>query len=42
MRNGNSSTEYTQGHADEVAVYSTALSPADISSHYQAGRGHVG
>ncbi len=29
-------------HADEVAVYSTALSPADISSHYQAGRGHVG
>jgi hypothetical protein len=42
MRNGNSPTEYTQGHADEVAVYSTALSAADIRAHYQAGRGQVG
>jgi hypothetical protein len=39
MRNGNHATEYTQGHADEVAVYRTALSAADIRRHFQAGRG---
>ena len=39
MRNGNSQTEYAQGHADEIAVYNTALSLTDIRRHYQAGRG---
>ena len=39
MRNGRSTSEYTQGRADEVAVYSTALTPGDIQRHYELGRG---
>jgi hypothetical protein len=37
MRNGNSPTEYTQGRADEIAVYDTALSPAQIAEHHRKG-----
>jgi hypothetical protein len=37
MRNGNSPTEYTQGRADEVALYAIALTAADIKAHYDAG-----
>jgi len=39
MRNGRYTTQYTQGRADEVAVYNTALTPADIQRHYEVGRG---
>ncbi len=40
MRNGRSVTNaYTQGRADEVAVYSTALTVGDIQRHYELGRG---
>lgn len=35
MRNGTTS-QYTRGRADEVAVYDTALPPATISEHFQA------
>jgi PKD repeat protein len=40
MRNGRSITNaYAQGRADEVAVYGTALTLADIQRHYMLGRG---
>ncbi len=39
MRNGRTVTNaYTQGRADEVAVYSTALTVGDIQRHYELGR----
>ena len=40
MRNGRSTTNaYTQGRADEIAVYGTALTLGDIQRHYELGRG---
>jgi len=39
MRNGRTSNAFTQGRADEVAVYGTALTPADIQRHYELGLG---
>jgi hypothetical protein len=38
MRNG-TAAQYAQGHADDVAVYSTALSPTVIAQRWAAGRG---
>ena len=38
MRNG-PTAQFAQGHADDVAVYSTALSPTVIAQHWSAGRG---
>ena len=37
MRNG-TTTQYTRGRADEVAVYDNALSAATIRAHFEAGR----
>jgi hypothetical protein len=39
MRNGRFTAQYTEGRADEVAVYTTALTLADIQRHYEVGRG---
>jgi hypothetical protein len=39
MRNGRFTGQFTQGRADEVAVYTTALTPADIQRHFELGRG---
>jgi hypothetical protein len=30
---------YASGDIDEVAIYPTALTPARVLAHYQAGRG---
>jgi len=38
MRNG-TAPQYAQGHADEVAVYTSALSAATIAQRWRAGRG---
>jgi hypothetical protein len=38
MRNG-PTAQFAQGHADDVAVYSAALSPTVIAQHWSAGRG---
>ena len=38
MRNGGYA-QFTQGRADEVAAYNSALSAADVQSHYNAGLG---
>ena len=38
MRNGNYS-QFSQGQADEVAVYNAALSGATVQQHYNAGKG---
>ncbi len=38
MRNG-SYAQFTQGQADEVAVYNGALSAATVQQHYNAGKG---
>jgi hypothetical protein len=37
MRNG-TTTQYTRGRADELAVYSTALDAATVRAHFEAGR----
>jgi hypothetical protein len=37
MRNGRTGGAFTQGGADEIAVYSTALTLADITRHYELG-----
>jgi hypothetical protein len=37
MRNGTTS-QYTRGRADEVAVYDSALTPEMVSGHFAAGR----
>ena len=37
MRNGTTS-QYTRGRADEVAVYGAALPAATIRAHFEAGR----
>jgi PKD repeat protein len=37
MRNGNHATEFTNGRADEVAVYQQALSAETIRRHYELG-----
>jgi hypothetical protein len=37
MRNG-TTTQYTRGRADEVAIYAGALSAAAIQAHFEAGR----
>jgi YD repeat-containing protein len=34
MRNGNSTSEFTLGRADEIAVYARALSAAEIGQHF--------
>jgi hypothetical protein len=39
MRNGRFTAQYTEGRADEIAVYTTALTLADIRRHYEVGRG---
>ena len=36
MRNG-STSQYTRGRADEVAVYDGALAAATIREHFEAG-----
>jgi hypothetical protein len=38
MRNG-SYAQFTQGQADEIAVYNTALPDSTIQQHYTAGTG---
>jgi hypothetical protein len=38
MRNG-SYSQFSQGQADEVAVYNVALSAATVQQHYNAGKG---
>ena len=38
MRNGTYST-YSSGVADEIALYSSALSAATVKQHFDAGRG---
>jgi PKD repeat protein/glucose/arabinose dehydrogenase len=37
MHNGTFADQFTRGSADEVAVYSSALSAATIAEHYQIG-----
>ena len=37
MRNGTTS-QFTRGRADEVAVYDTALDAATVRAHFEAGR----
>jgi hypothetical protein len=37
MRNG-SYAQYTQGQADEVAIYNVALPATTIQQHYNAGK----
>jgi hypothetical protein len=39
MRNGRYTAQFTSGRADEVAVYASALTAADVQRHFQAGRG---
>src|SRR3954447_1284389 len=38
---GGNSANYFAGSIDEVAVYSSALSSADVVSHYKAGGGSL-
>jgi hypothetical protein len=38
MRNGRTGNAFTRGGADEIAVYTSALTPGDIQRHYQLGR----
>ena len=38
---GGNSSAYFSGDVDEAAVYSTVLSPADVSAHYASGSGVV-
>jgi hypothetical protein len=36
MRNGGY-PQFTQGQADEIAIYNVALSAATVQQHYKAG-----
>jgi hypothetical protein len=38
MRNGTTSGQFTRGRADEVAIYASALDPATVRAHFEAGR----
>lgn len=38
MRNGTYST-YSSGVADEIAIYSSALSASSVKQHFDAGKG---
>ncbi|MCC7449023.1 MAG: LamG domain-containing protein, partial [Anaerolineae bacterium] len=40
-RKGASASSYFRGAIDEVAIYNTALSPAQVSAHYNIGSGTV-
>jgi hypothetical protein len=39
MRNGSISTQYTQGRADEIALYNRALTAEEIAERYRTGAG---
>ena len=39
MNNGTVADQFARGRADEVAIYTRALAPSDVTTHYELGRG---